>query len=146
MPPSAAATSTNAGVSMSVRLRIIRIAARSAKLARMPQSMARPPRRSPSAPNIGAASVPSCCSEPNVVSRSTDPVPTITYQPRISVSISKAQDVRRSAGHWKRKLRTRSGAKVNDGSVRLIAPRAGIRDRLEASGSERSGGEGVAGP
>jgi hypothetical protein len=39
----------------------------------------------------------------------TDPVSTSTYQPRIRVSISKAQDVARSAGHWKRKLRTRNG-------------------------------------
>jgi hypothetical protein len=81
-------------------------------------------RRSPSTLNIGAARRPRSRSEPKVVSRSTDPVPTITYQPRISVSISKAPDVRRSAGHGKRKLRTRSGAKVNDRSVRVIAPRA----------------------
>jgi hypothetical protein len=44
--------------------------------------------------------------------------------PRISVSISKGQDARTSASHWKRKLRMRSGAKVNDRSVRLSAPQA----------------------
>ena len=42
----------------------------------------------------------SCCTEPVVVS---------TYQPRISASISKPIDVARSAGHWKRKLRTAKG-------------------------------------
>src|SRR5262249_23624777 len=40
----------------------------------------------------------------------TEPVWTITYQPRMSVSISNAHDVRRSAGIWKRKLRTRKAA------------------------------------
>src|SRR5262245_33658981 len=40
-----------------------------------------------------------------------------TYQPRISVSISNAHDVSRSAGHWNRKLRTRNGA--NGGGLRL---------------------------
>jgi hypothetical protein len=62
---------------------------------------------------MGAASVPRNCSEPNAVSQSTEPVWTSTYQPRTIVSISKAHEVRRSAGHWKRKLRTRKAAMVN---------------------------------
>ena len=49
---------------------------------------------------------------PNTVSSSTEPVSTRTYQPRISVSISNAQEVSRSAGHWNRKLRIRKGASV----------------------------------
>src|SRR5215475_10436102 len=79
----------------------------------MMHSMIRPPSWSPSTPNIGAASVPRNCSEPKMVSSNTEPVLTITYQPRMTVSISNAHDVRRSAGHWKRKLRTRKEAKVN---------------------------------
>src|SRR5439155_13850765 len=74
--------------------------------------MARLPSRSPSTPNIGAASVPMYCSDPNAVSHRTEPVLTITYQLRINVSISNAHDVRRSAGHWKRKLRTRKAASI----------------------------------
>src|SRR3990172_4575895 len=81
----------------------------------MTQSMARPPSRSPSTPNIGAPSVPRKCSEPKTVSRSTEPVCTSTYQPRMTVSISNAHEVKRSAGHWKRKLLTRKGASVRDG-------------------------------
>ncbi len=47
---------------------------------------------------------------------------------RNNVYISKAQDVRRSAGRGKRKLRTRSGAKVNDRSVRSgLAVRVSLR-------------------
>src|SRR5205809_3597104 len=74
--------------------------------------MARLPSRSPNTPNSGAASVPMYCSEPNAVSHRTEPVLTITYRLRISVSISNAHDVRRSAGHWKRKLRTRKAASI----------------------------------
>ena len=44
------------------------------------------------------------------VSISTDCVSTRMYQPRMSVSISNAHEVGESAGHWKRKLRTRNGA------------------------------------
>ena len=58
--------------------------------------------RSPTTPNIGAISVPTKLSEANTVSSNTEPVSTSTYQPRISVSISNAQEVSRSAGHWKR--------------------------------------------
>src|SRR5215210_6864216 len=53
--------------------------------------------RSPTTPNIGAISVPMNASEPNKVSSSTEPVSTSTYQPRMSVSISNAQEVSRSA-------------------------------------------------
>ena len=75
----------------------------------MPQSTLRWPIRSPATPKIGDTSVPANNSAPNTVSISTEPVSTSTYQPRISVSISKAHDVNRSAGHWKRKLRTLNG-------------------------------------
>ena len=50
-----------------------------------------------------------------------------TDVPRNNVSISKAQDVRRSAGHEKRKLRTRSGAKVNDRVRSGLAVRVSLR-------------------
>src|SRR5918996_5237360 len=75
--------------------------------------MTRPPRRSLRTPNIGAASVPRNCSEPKTVSNSTEPVWTITYQPRMTISISNAHEVSRSADHWKRKLRTRKAARLN---------------------------------
>ena len=68
--------------------------------------------RSLATPIIGATSVPRYCSAPNTVSHSTDPVSTSTYQPRISVSISNAHEVKRSAGHWKRKLRDWNGASI----------------------------------
>jgi hypothetical protein len=48
---------------------------------------------------MGATSVPRNWSEPNTVSSTTEPVWTITYQPRMMVSISEAHDVSRSAGH-----------------------------------------------
>jgi hypothetical protein len=44
------------------------------------------------------------------------------YQPRMIVSISNAQDVARSAGHWKRKLRTRKGANVEARGSKLKPP------------------------
>src|SRR5262245_46643504 len=75
--------------------------------------MVRPPSRSPSTPIHGAASVPRNWSEPKAVRSRTEPVSTIKYQPSTSVSISKAHDVRRSARHWKRKLRTRNAGRVN---------------------------------
>lgn len=40
-----------------------------------------------------------------MLSSTTEPVSVSTCQPRISVSISNAQEVARSEGHWKRKLR-----------------------------------------
>src|SRR3990172_7371769 len=76
----------------------------------MVQSRLRWPIRSPTTPNIGAIKVQIYCSEANTVNSSTDLLSTSTYQPRISVSISKAHEVARSAGHWKRKLRSRNGA------------------------------------
>src|SRR3990172_11159541 len=85
----------------------------------MAQSTLRWPMRSPMTPNIGASSVPRCCSDANTVSINTDRVSTSTYQPRISVSISNAHEVARSAGHWKRKLRTRKGASVAAEEVAL---------------------------
>src|SRR3954470_8797818 len=59
-------------------------------------------------------SVPRYCDAPNNVSQTTDLVSTSTYQPRMIVSISNAHEVRRSAGHWKRKLRTRKGASIDE--------------------------------
>jgi hypothetical protein len=55
-------------------------------------------------PNSGEIRVPRNCSEPNSASASTEPVETSTNQPRITPSISNAQEASRSAGHWKRKL------------------------------------------
>ena len=45
------------------------------------------------------------------------------YQPRISVSISLPQEVRRSAGYWKRKLRIRNGASSEDDAIALTGRR-----------------------
>jgi hypothetical protein len=61
---------------------------------------------------MGAARVPRKSKEPKSVRSSTEPVCTITYHERMTVSISKAREVRRSAGHWNRKLRTRKGARI----------------------------------
>src|SRR3954466_2631649 len=66
--------------------------------------------RSPRMPKNGEKSEPSQASEAKTTSCCTEPVVESTYQPRISASISKAHDVARSAGHWKRKLRVRKGA------------------------------------
>ena len=99
MPVRAATMNTQRGVSIPVSPSTITTAASAAQIARITHSRVRPPSRSPSTPNIGAASVPSSCNEPNVVSSRTEPVCTMTYQPRMSVSISNAQDIRRSAGH-----------------------------------------------
>src|SRR5438128_1721275 len=82
MPTSAATMNTHTGVSIPARARTMRSAASMEQIARSAHSMARPPSRSPSTPNIGAKSVPSSCSEPKAVSSSTEPVCTITYQPR----------------------------------------------------------------
>src|SRR5262245_47956116 len=115
-PDRTATAKTHPGASMPVRARSMSDVARTAKVARIAQSMTRPPRRSPSTPNIGAARVPSCCSEPNAVRSRTEPVLTITYQPSTSDSISKAHEVSRSAGIWKRKLRTRKAASITGAS------------------------------
>src|SRR5262245_1723705 len=74
--------------------------------------------RSPATPKNGEKSDPSHTSAPNTTNCSTDPVAVSTYQPRISVSISNATDVARSAGHWKRKLRTRKGATADARTAR----------------------------
>src|SRR6185437_3319506 len=66
--------------------------------------------RSPAMPKNGEIRVPRNCSEAKIARITTEPVETSTNQPRITPSISKAQEVSRSAGHWKRKLRTRKGA------------------------------------
>src|SRR3954468_8500093 len=76
----------------------------------MAQRTLRCPRRSPITPNIGARSVPMNVSEAKIVSIATDCDSTSTYHPRIRFSISNANEVERSAGHWKRKLRTWKGA------------------------------------
>ena len=68
----------------------------------MAQSRLRWPMRSPTTPSRGATSVPTNSRAPNSVRSRTEPVWTSTYQPRISVSISKAQEVSRSEGHWMR--------------------------------------------
>jgi len=65
--------------------------------------------RSPATPKNGEKSDPSQASAATITSCCTEPVAESTYQPRISASISNAHDVARSAGHWKRKLRTSKG-------------------------------------
>ena len=112
-PASVAMTKTQTGLSVPLRLKVMSSAARMTYTPRMEVSMTRPPTLSPSTPNIGAASVPRNIREPKAVSRSTEPVWTSTYQARMTVSISNARDVRRSAGHWKRKLRTRKAARIS---------------------------------
>src|SRR4029453_11426761 len=95
----------------------------------MAHSMRRPPSRSPSTPNMGAASEPRNWREAKVVRRSTEPVLTMTYQPRMSVSISNAQEVRRSAGSWKRKLRIRKTVRINGRGLSSLSAGSGQRVR-----------------
>ena len=64
---------------------------------------------------------------PNSVSSMTEPVSLSTYQPRISVSISKAQDVSRSASHCNRKLRLRK-------SVRTESPTTWLKLSAQGQG------------
>src|SRR6185437_8486014 len=66
--------------------------------------------RSPAMPKNGEIRVPRNCSEAKIASTRTEPVETSKNQFRITPSISKAQEASRSAGHWKRKLRTWNGA------------------------------------
>ena len=54
--------------------------------------------------------MPTNCNAAKAVSQTTEPVADSTNQERISVSISKAQEVARSAGHWNRKDRCWKGA------------------------------------
>ncbi len=65
--------------------------------------------RSPATPKNGENSDPSQTRAATITSCWTEPVVARMYQPRISASISKAHEVARSAGHWKRKLRTAKG-------------------------------------
>ena len=87
------------GVRVSVSPKIIIATARLAYVARIMHITARRPIRSPATPNSGAISVPRKCSDPIRASETTESVSTSTYQPRMSVSISNAQEVSRSAGH-----------------------------------------------
>ena len=63
------------------------------------------------------------------VSASTELVSTRMYQPRIRISISKAHETSRSAGHWNLKLLTRKGASAPDledgGTVLFCSPAGG---------------------
>ncbi len=77
--------------------------------------------RSPAMPKNGEINVPRNCSEPNTASANTEPVETSTNQPRITPSISKAHEARRSAGHWKRKLRTPNGASAGTRAMTLTS-------------------------
>ena len=119
-PKISAIPSTMAGDSASARPSVINRAARVMNSARVEHSTARRPTWSATTPISGAISEPRNCSAPKAVSHSTDSVSTSTYQPRIKVSISKAQDVSRSAGHWNRKLLTRKGSSTPKRSNRLM--------------------------
>ena len=107
-------------------------------------STRRRPIRSPSVPSSGDASVPMNCSAPKAVSHSTEPVCTSTYQPRISVSISSAQAVHRSAGHWKRKLRVANGAR--NGQRAVAGGKSGEPSAARAMARSPVCGRMVAGP
>src|ERR1043166_29528 len=71
-------------------------------------------------PKTGASSVPTYCKAQNSVRANTEPVSTRMYQPSTRFSISMPQEVKRSAGHWKRKLRTRNGASIAEEEKRVI--------------------------
>src|SRR5207237_7081021 len=73
-------------------------------------------------PNTGASSVPRYCNAQNSVSANTEPVSTRVYQPSTRFSISMPHEVKRSAGHWKRKLRTRNGASIAEEERRVMCP------------------------
>ena len=98
-PITPAMASTKVGVSRPLYARVISVNASVAYTVRMATSTLRCPARSPITPNIGASSVPRCCSEANSVNISTERVSVSTYQPRMMVSISNAHDAARSAGH-----------------------------------------------
>jgi hypothetical protein len=124
------------GMSVSVRVSAVSVAARSPYTARVLQRRKRKPRRSPRMPKKGETSEPNQASAPSVTSPSTEPVAERTYQPRIRFSISNAHDVRRSAGHWKRKLRASNGARtVKRAGVEVVMGRA------DSSGSPPRNGE-----
>src|ERR1041385_9541776 len=71
-------------------------------------------------PKTGASSVPTYCNAQNSVRANTEPVSTRMYQTSTRFSISMPQEVKRSAGHWKRKLRTRNGASIADEEKRVM--------------------------
>ena len=73
-PARVARANTHAVVNSPVKARSVMRAARSAYVARIAQSMTRPPSRSPSTPNMGEASVPKNWREAKRVRRSTEPV------------------------------------------------------------------------
>ena len=84
------------------------------------------PIRSATTPKEGDSSVPTYRSAPNSDSNRTEPVSARMYQPRMSASISKAQEVERSEGHCKRKLRTRNGASTEGRSGAVKPPHGGL--------------------
>ena len=129
MPEMPATMNTTNGLSRSPSAMMSQRRPAAAYVARIPHSTLRWPRRSPARPNIGAIRVPKYCSAPNSVSSSTEPVSTRMYQPRISSSISIAQDVSRSAGHWKRKLRTSNGISKGERAMRVLNIRRRSRRR-----------------
>ena len=98
-PHSKATPQTSQGESSPAMAQAVSTAASTAYQARMADSTRRCPTLSPITPNMGESSVPISRRDPNTASHVTDPVSVSTYQPRISVSISKAQEVARSAGH-----------------------------------------------
>ena len=96
--------------------------------------------RSPARPKNGENSDPPARPERRR-SRAAAPSPVVLrmYQPRISASISNAHDVARSAGHWKRKLRTEKGepsARIA-GDERRGVYAAGARARAARAGRGR---------
>src|SRR4051812_5905550 len=82
--------------------------------------IARCPTRSPAMPKAGANKVPRYCNAQYSVSAKTEPVVTRMYQPSTRFSISIPQEVRRSAGNWKRKLRTSNGASIADHDISFM--------------------------
>src|SRR2546425_4811992 len=98
---------------------------------RVAQRSLRRPMRSPRMPKNGEKREPTHASAAKATRYWTEPVAVSTYQPRISASISKASDVARSAGHWKRKLATRNGARAGlSGAPGLPGGRHDLRPSL----------------
>src|SRR5437868_2264935 len=86
-------------------------------------------------PNTGASNVHRYCKAQNRVSASTEPVSTRMYQPSTKFSISMPQEVSRSAGNWKRKLRTWNGASITEEErrfMRSLEGRAEVTMALDA--------------
>src|ERR1051325_8228092 len=98
-------------------------------------------------PKKGENTAPIQVSEPKATRYSTEPVAVRMYQPRISASVSKPTEVARSAGHWKRKLRTWNGAsavsRVGQYPRSARADAAGVSPRSRF-GSERPYNHGLA--